>query len=105
MPDPPVTAPLVGTRTTGDVRKIVDPRMTTLPLDAVMVWCMTGVTGTETAPARRMTTAIKVNALAMVIAIGAIVWQIAAGVDYRLFGFHGEVGVMVASRSQLGCPA
>jgi hypothetical protein len=48
--------------------------MTTLPLDAVMVWCMTGVTGTEPALARPMTTAIKVNALAMVTAIGAIVW-------------------------------
>jgi hypothetical protein len=56
--------------------------MTTLPSDAVMVWWMTGVTGTETAPPRRMTTATKVNALAMVTAIGAIVWQIAAGVDY-----------------------
>ena len=29
-----------------------------------------------------MPTAIKVNALAMVVAIGAIIWQIAAGVDY-----------------------
>jgi hypothetical protein len=75
-------APLVGTRTTGNVRESVDPRMTTLPLDAVMVWWMTGVTGTETAPSRRMTIATKVNALAMVTAIGAIVWQIAAGVDY-----------------------
>ena len=25
--------------------------------------------------------------------------------DYRRFGFHGEVGVMVASRFQLGLPA
>ena len=47
-----------------------------------MVWCMTGVTGTEPELARPMSTATKVNALAMVIAIGAIVWQIAAGVDY-----------------------
>ena len=56
--------------------------MTTLSLDAVMVWCMTGVTDTEPGLARPKTTATKVNALAMVIAIGAIVWQIAAGVDY-----------------------
>ncbi len=25
--------------------------------------------------------------------------------DYRRFGFHGEVGVMVGSRSQFGLPA
>jgi hypothetical protein len=29
-----------------------------------------------------MPTAVKVNALAMVVAIGAILWQIVAGVDY-----------------------
>ena len=71
-----------GARTTGNVRGGVDPGMTTLPLDVVMVWCMTGVTGTEPAHARPKTTAIKVNAFAMVTAMAAIVWQIAAGVDY-----------------------
>jgi hypothetical protein len=35
-----------------------------------MVWCMTTVTGTEPAPARPMTTGLKVNASAMVTAIG-----------------------------------
>jgi len=56
--------------------------MTTLALPAVMVMCMTEITRWRPAFARRMSTATKVNALAMVAAIGAIIWQIAAGVDY-----------------------
>jgi hypothetical protein len=33
-------------------------------------------------PARSLSTAAKVNATAMLVAIAAIIWQIAAGVDY-----------------------
>lgn len=43
---------------------------------------MTDVTRWRPAFARRLSTATRVNALAMVAAIGAIIWQIAAGVDY-----------------------
>jgi hypothetical protein len=43
---------------------------------------MTTATGSRLASVRSMPTASKVNALAMVVAIGAIIWQIAAGVDY-----------------------
>jgi len=74
--------PQTETRTTGDVRESVDPGMTTLALPAVMVMCMTEITRWRPAFARRMSTATKVNALAMVAAIGAIIWQVAAGVDY-----------------------
>ena len=47
-----------------------------------MVLGMTDITRGRPTPARRTSTATKVNALAMVAAIGAIIWQIAAGVDY-----------------------
>ena len=43
---------------------------------------MTNTTGSRTASARTLPTAVKVNAVAMVVAIAAILWQIAAGVDY-----------------------
>jgi hypothetical protein len=43
---------------------------------------MTTATGSQRASLRSVPAAGKVNALAMVVAIGAIIWQIAAGVDY-----------------------
>ncbi len=43
---------------------------------------MTNTTGSRTAPARTLPVAVKVNAAAMVVAIAAIIWQIAVGVDY-----------------------
>jgi hypothetical protein len=42
---------------------------------------MTSTTGSS-ASLRALPAAVKVNALAMVVAVAAIIWQIAAGVDY-----------------------
>ena len=43
---------------------------------------MTSTTGSRSTSFRALPAAVKVNALAMVVAIAAIIWQIAAGVDY-----------------------
>lgn len=42
----------------------------------------TNTTGSRAASARTLPAAVKVNTVAMVVAIAAILWQIAAGVDY-----------------------
>jgi hypothetical protein len=43
---------------------------------------MTSTTSSRSTSLRALPAAVKVNALAMVVAIAAIIWQIAAGVDY-----------------------
>jgi hypothetical protein len=43
---------------------------------------MTSTTGSQSTSLRALPAAVNVNALAMVVAIAAIIWQIAAGVDY-----------------------
>ena len=56
--------------------------MTTGAQGTITMLGMTSATDSRPVSIRSTSTATKVNALAMVVAIAAIIWQIAAGVDY-----------------------
>jgi hypothetical protein len=70
------------THTTAVVDGSVDTRTTTSVPVVSTVSGMSSPTRTGLAIVRSVSTATKVNAFAMIVAIVAIVWQIAAGVDY-----------------------